>query len=358
MGAMFDRLTAFPNLLRAAHLAQRGKRRRPDVSAFFLNLELELIELQSALQTRIYQPGPFRTFVIRDKKPRLISAAPFRDRVVHHALCQVIEPLFERRFVYDSYACRKGKGPHAAVERASWYARRYQYVLKCDLAQFFPSIDHQVLLGLLEQRVKDPDVLWLIVQIVWHGGSDRGPVWYFPDDDLLAPWTRSRGLPIGNQTSQFFGNVYLDPLDHLVKESLRCRGYVRYVDDFLLFASSKSWLHEAHAALADFCASLRVRLHARKCFVAPVLNEFTFLGYRIFPGYRRLDASNVKRARRRFRRYDQEVRSGTRRIEQVQSCVQSWVAHAQHAKTYRLREQMLADFPWWSSKGKGGGSNT
>ncbi|MDH5776439.1 MAG: RNA-directed DNA polymerase [Nitrospirota bacterium] len=356
MGTMFDRLTAFPNLLRAAHLAQRGKRRRPNVSDFFLNLEPELVDVQSALRTRTYQPGPFRTFVIRDKKPRVISAAPFRDRVVHHALCQVIEPLFERRFLYDSYACRKGKGTHAAVERASSYARRYRYVLKCDLAQFFPSIDHQVLLDLLTVRVKDPDVLWLIAQIVRHGGSERGPVWYFPEDDLFAPWARSRGLPIGNQTSQFFGNVYLDPLDHFVKESLRCPGYVRYVDDFLLFASSKRWLHEAHAAVEDCCASLRVRLHARKCFVAPVSSGCTFLGYRIFPGYRRLDAGNVKRARRRFRRYDQEVRNGTRQIEQVRACVQSWVAHAQHANTYRLREQMLADFPWWFIRGKGGES--
>ncbi|MCA9464794.1 MAG: group II intron reverse transcriptase domain-containing protein [Nitrospira sp.] len=353
MGAMFDRLTAFPNLLRAAYLAQRGKRRRPNVSTFFLNLETELVQVQTALRTRTYQPGPFRNFVIREKKPRMISAAPFRDRVVHHALCQVIEPLFERRFLFDSYACRKGKGTHAAVDRASSYARRYRYVLKCDLAQFFPSIDHQVLLGLLQRRVQDPEVLWVITRILGHGGSERGPVWYFPGDDLLAPWTRSRGLPIGNQTSQFFGNVYLDPLDHVVKESLRCPGYVRYVDDFLLFADSKAWLHEAHAAVEDVCASLRVRLHARKCVVAPVSNGVTFLGYRLFPGYRRLDAGNVKRARRRFRRYDQEVRHGMRPAEQARACVQSWVAHAQHANTYRLCERLLADFPWWQARGKG-----
>jgi hypothetical protein len=266
--------------------------------------------------------------------------------VVHHALCQIIEPLFERGFVDDSYACRKGKGTHAAIERASRYARRYPYVLKCDLAQFFPSIDHQVLRGIVQRRLWDVEVLWLIDLILQHGRSESGPVWYFPGDDLFAPWQRARGLPIGNQTSQFFGNVYLDPLDHVVKESLHCRAYVRYVDDFLLFASSKTWLHDAHAAIEECCRSLRVRLHPRKCFVAPVSSGVTFLGHRLFPGYRRLEAGNVKRFRRRLRRYDREVREGRRPVEQARACVQSWVAHAQHAKTFHLRQKMLAGIPW------------
>lgn len=348
MGALFERLTAFPNLLRAAKLAQRGKRRRSDVSRFFLRLESELVDLQEALRERTYRPGAYRAFVIRDKKPRLISAAPFRDRVVHHALCQIIEPLFERGFIHDSYACRKGKGTHAAVERASTFARRYRYVLKCDLAQFFPSIDHQVLLGILRRRLWDTDLLWLVELIVRHGSSEVGPAWYFPGDDLYAPWNRARGLPIGNQTSQFLGNVYLDPLDHFVQESLHGRAYVRYVDDFLLFSSSKTWLHEAHAALEECCESLRVRLHARKCFVAPVSSGITFLGHRIFPGYRRLEAGNVKRFRRRLRRYDCEVRDGFRSVEQARACVQSWVAHARHAQTVHLRRQVLSSVPWLS----------
>lgn len=146
---------------------------------------------------------------------------------------------------------------------------------------------------------------------------------------------------------QFFGNVYLDPLDHFVKETLHGRAYVRYVDDLLLFSSSKAWLHEAHVAIRDCCATLRIRLHPRKCFVTPVSSGVTFLGYRLFPGYRRLEAGNVKRARRRLRRYNQEVQEGTRSVEQARVCLQSWVAHAQHAKTYRVRQQMLAEIPWW-----------
>ena len=340
MGAMFDRLTAFPNLLRAAYLAQRGKRRRPNVSTFFLNLETELVQVQTALRTRTYQPGPFRNFVIREKKPRMISAAPFRDRVVHHALCQVIEPLFERRFLFDSYACRKGKGTHAAVDRASSYARRYRYVLKCDLAQFFPSIDHQVLLGLLQRRVQDPEVLWVITRILGHGGSERGPVWYFPGDDLLAPWTRSRGLPIGNQTSQFFANVYLDGLDHFIKHELRMPGYVRYVDDLLVFANDKALLHDARAAIEAYGQTLRLTFHPRKCFVAPVKAGLTFLGFRLYPGSRRLEAGNVRRMKRRVRLFRQMVQEGRMPSSVVTVRFNSWLAHARHGDTARLRRWM------------------
>lgn len=152
-GGLFERVTAWPNLLLAARRAARGKRFKPNVSAFSFHLEAELLRLQIELRERTYRPGPYRTFIVREKKPRLISAAPFRDRVVHHALCNIIEPIFDRGFLFDSYACRKGKGTHAAVERASVYARRYRYVLKCDIEQYFPSIDHDILFGQIARRI-------------------------------------------------------------------------------------------------------------------------------------------------------------------------------------------------------------
>ena len=205
--SLFARLTSFPNLLLAAHRAQRGKRFRANVSNFTLNLEHELLHLQEELRTRAYRPGLYRTFQIRDKKVRLISAAPYRDRVVHHALCNVVEPIFDRGFLHDSYACRKGKGTLAAVERASAHSRRFRYVLKCDMAQYFPSIDHQILLSLLARKIWDDGVLWLIRTIVEGSTSPPSPFLYFSGDDLFTPLTRTHGLPIGNQTSQFFGNV-------------------------------------------------------------------------------------------------------------------------------------------------------
>ncbi len=341
MGTLFERVTSFPNLLHAARLASRGKRFRSNVAAFGLNLEEELHGLQQELITRIYRPGPYRTFVIRDKKPRFISAAPFRDRVVHHALCNVIEPIFDRGFLFDSYACRKGKGTHAAVERASTYARRFRYVLKCDLEKYFPSIDHEILFTEIKRRIHDAEVLWLVRTIIEGSNPQPAIVHHYPGDDLFTPFERRRGIPIGNQTSQFFANVYLDRLDHYLKETLRVRGYVRYVDDLLVFADDKLRLHEWRTVIEEFLVPLRLRLHPRKCFVAPVTSGFTFLGYRIFPTYRRLDADNVRRFKQRTRRYREAVVAGRMSDAQRKICIQSWIAHAMYADTVRLRGRLL-----------------
>lgn len=346
MGSLFDRLTAFSNLLKAARLASRGKRVRPNVLAFSLNLEEELHALCAELDARTYRPGAYRTFIIHEKKPRLISAAPFRDRVVHHALCNVIEPIFERGFLYDSYACRKGKGTHAAVERASCYARRFRYVLKCDVAKFFPSVDHDLLFGLIARRIHNEGVLWLVRTII-DGSNVQEPVArYFPGDDLFTPYERRRGIPIGNQTSQFFANVYLDGLDHYAKQGLRLPGYVRYVDDMLAFSNDKGRLHEAREALAAYCQGLRLMLHPRKCFVAPVTAGVTFLGYRLFPTFRRLDAGNVRRMKRRLRQYRAAVAAGQMTVENLSHCVRSWIAHAEHADTVMIRKRVLSDVAW------------
>ncbi len=355
MGApLFDRITAFPNLLLAAHRAALGKRLRPNVAAFTLRLESELLELQRELVSRTYWPGPYRAFVLHEKKPRLISAAPFRDRVVHHALCNVIEPIFERGFLYDSYACRKGKGTHAAVERASAYARRFRYVLKCDVAKFFPSLDHEILFGLVARRIHEEGVLWLVRTII-DGSNPQEPVErYFPGDHLFTPHERRRGIPIGNQTSQFFANVYLNGLDHEAKEALRLPGYVRYVDDVLAFSNNKSQLHETRAALAAYCEGLRLTLHPRKCFVAPVSAGFTFLGFRIFPTHRRVEADNVRRFRRRLRRYRRDVEAGRLSAANAAHRIDSWHAHAAHADSVRLWRRLRAETAWLHEPGSTG----
>jgi retron-type reverse transcriptase len=343
MGTLFQRMTSFPNLLEAARLASRGKRLRPNVAAFALDLESELHQLRHELLSRSYQPGPYRTFVIHDKKPRFISAAPFRDRVVHHALCQVIEPIFERGFIYDSYACRKGKGTHAASDRASFYARRFRYVLKCDVEKYFPSIDHAVLLGLIGEQIWDEGVLWLARTILAGSNSQPRALCYFPGGDLFAPFERRRGIPIGNQTSQFFANVYLNKLDHYVKEVLRARGYLRYVDDVLIFDHDKRRLHEMRVVIEDFLVKFRLRLHPRKCFITTANAGFTFLGYRVFPTHRRLDANNVRRFKRRLRRYDQAVEEGRMSPSQRSDRIRSWIAHARHADTGRLRTRIFGE---------------
>jgi retron-type reverse transcriptase len=222
-GFLWETLTSFENLYAASRKSRRGKRSKLSVERFEFALEQNLSDLRRELRNHTYRPGAFQTFTISDPKPRLISAAPYRDRVVHHALCAILEPIWERSFIFDSYACRRGKGTHAAVDRYTQFARRNRYVLKCDVRKFFPSMDHAMLLGRLARKIKDPDVLWLAQTIIEHSNPQEPVPGYYPGDDLFTACERPRGIPIGNQTSQFFANVYLDPLDHFVKERLRCR---------------------------------------------------------------------------------------------------------------------------------------
>src|SRR5262249_9014767 len=158
--------------------------------------------LQAELQSQTYRLGPYRTFTIYDAKPRLISAAPYRDRVVHHALCNIIEPIFERIFIHDSYACRKGKGTHAAAHRLTQFMQNNDYPLQCDIRKYFPSIDHAILKSLLRRKIGCPQTLWLIDLLIDHSNPQDEVTDYFPGDTLFTPWERRRGLPIGNQTSQ------------------------------------------------------------------------------------------------------------------------------------------------------------
>jgi retron-type reverse transcriptase len=335
-------MISFSGLLRAATKAQRGKRFRPSVAAFHFDLESQLWKLHQELADKRYRPGAYHTFHVYEPKKRLISAAPYRDRVVHHALTQVLEPIFEQSFIHDSYACRKEKGTHAAVRRAQQFARRFPYVLKADIRKFFPCMDHQILKGLLARKIKDRDVLWLLARIIDGSNPQEPIVFWFPGDDLFTPSERPRGIPIGNQTSQFFANVYLDPLDHFVKDRLRVGGYVRYVDDVLLFAHNKKTLREVQDKLADFLVTLRLRLHPRKNVVFPVTQGIRFLGYRVFPMHRLLVKENVRRFRRRTRTMQRQYARREIGPEDVRRRLMSWCGHARQADTYQLRQRLLA----------------
>ena len=341
---LFPQVCAFENLYRAFRQARRGKRDREVVAAFEYDLEENLLKLEAELRTGSYRPGPYRHFWIHKPKRRKISAAPFRDRVVHHGLCQVIEPIFERVFIHDSYACRLNKGTHRAVDRCQAFARRYRYVLKADIQKFFPSIDHAILLDLLAQRLADSRVMALIEQILRSGEgvlAEEYVMQWFPGDDLLTP-LRPRGLPIGNLTSQFWANVYLNSLDQFVKRRLKCRAHVRYVDDFLLFSDDRAELHGWKGEIKTFLGGLRLTLHDRKSVVFPVSEGIDFLGYRVFPTFRRMRRVAVRRFTRRLRRLQEARRAGRITISQVRHSIQSWVAHCHYAQSYRLRSAILS----------------
>jgi retron-type reverse transcriptase len=348
---LFDRVTAFDNLLLAARKAQKGKRFKKACAVFNLNLEKELLRLQRKLKEQTYRHGSYRDFFVYDPKQRLISAAPYRDRVVHHALCNVIEPLFDRSFINDTYACRKGKGTHATVNRYSQYARKYCYVLKYDIQKYFQSMDHDILLGIVARKIRCAHTLWLIREIVGSRNDTNWP-FYFKGDDLFTPLQRKRGIPLGNLTSQFFGNVYLDGFDHFVKETLRLP-YIRYVDDFVAFCNKKERLRQAKQAMTGFLASLRLKIHPKKCRIHRVKEGVRFLGYRIFPTHRLLIKDNAFRMRRRLKKMSALYLEGDISLARVHQSVQSWIGHASHADTYRLRSRILGSVVFQRGKARG-----
>jgi len=349
---LYPTIASFGNLYVAYHKAAKGKRGQAAAAAFEFDLERNLYRLEDELLDQSYRPGPYRSFYIRDPKRRLVSAAPFRDRVVHHALCNVITPIFERTFIGASYANRIGKGTHAALDHAQALARRYPYVLQCDLEQFFPSVDHALLRQVIARKIADPQALWLIDRILAGGEGVLDEVYQpvmFPGDDpstgsgqgLLA-LCRPRGLPIGNLTSQFWANVYLNELDQFVKRRLRCLAYLRYVDDFLLFAEHKRQLWAWKAAIVEHLAALRLTLHQRESIVYPVSNGIPFLGFRVYPDHRRLKRRNGVAFARRLRVAHRAYQAGALTQDDLRRRIKGWIAHARHGDTWRLRRSLLA----------------
>jgi RNA-directed DNA polymerase len=340
---MYRELCSWENLLLAYRLASRGKRGHACVAAFEYRLEDNLVRLQQELGARTYRPGRYNSFTIHEPKRRLISAAPFRDRVVHHALCNVIEPVFERGFIADSYANRIGKGTHRALDRCQELARRYPYVLQCDVRQFFPSIDHTILYETLARKVEDPDVLWLIEQIIASGVgvlSEEYEMVYFPGDDLLAA-NRPRGLPIGNLTSQFWANCCLNPFDHFVQRELRSPAYLRYVDDFVLFGDDRRRLWEWRGAIVERLALLRLTIHEECAQARPVTEGIPFLGFVVYPERRRLKRRKGVAFRRRLRSLAERYACGEITLDQVTASVQGWVNHVRYGNTAGLRKALL-----------------
>ncbi len=339
---LWQQVVTFDNLLLAHRKARLGKQRKYSVAKFTLNLESELFNLQQQLLNGSYQPGKYRLFTIYERKPRTIAAAPFRDRVIHHALINIIEPLLDKRFIYDSYACRQQKGVHKAIARYQNWARRYRYALKMDILQYFPSIDHILLKEKLRQCIKDTNVLLLFDKIIDSAPPVNLPPTWYAGDDLFTPIERYTGIPIGNLTSQFLANLYLDGFDHYIKEQLQIKAYLRYVDDFVVLDDSKERLHKTQELIQKFLAAERLRLHPRKVHVVPTNNGVDILGYVIFPHKKLLRNDNGHRFNRKLRRYGKLSVAGERYWLDFKPNIQSWVGHAQHADTYGLRVKIFS----------------
>ena len=327
---IWPELVSFGNLLEAWRKVQLGKRYRPAVVRFRAAQEDNLLDLRDRLQNHTWQPSPCRRFRILEVKPRTIDAPTIGDCVVHHAAMNLLEPWFERRFIADSYACRKGKGTHAASLRTREFMRAASaqwgrpYVLKGDISKYFSSIDHDRLLSMLPRIVSDPDVLWLFERIVRHNGCEE------------------KGLPLGCLTSQWLANLYLDALDHYVKDDMGVKYYVRYMDDFVIIGPSKEWCWTALENIRDFVeVSLLLRLNP-KTGVWPISRGIDFVGYRHWTDHVLPRKRTVKRARTAFRSFPGLYRAGKIDLDYIRSRVVSFTGYMAHCDGHTTLEHILA----------------
>ena len=322
-GDLIVRIADADNLRLAFWKASKGKRAKADVLAFRADLDARLRCLGEELLAGSVRWGPYRKFLISDPKERVICAAPFRDRVAHHAIMNVVEPHFESYQIHDSYACRTGRGLDAAIARAVAFSRPGDWYLKMDVRKYFGSVDHGVLKMLLRRRFRDPVLLTLLDGVI--------------DSYENVP---GLGLPIGNLTSQFFANHNLGVSDHHIKQTLGCRRYVRYMDDFIVWDSEKDRLRQVRDDVAGF---LRDSLHLA---LKPVcLNGcymgLTFLGYRVFPGRVRLAARSRKRFRRKMARYDGNYTTGRWTEEETARHVEPLLAFVRRAESQSFRRRVI-----------------
>lgn len=329
---------SFQALWSATDRAARGKRSRAAVARFLLEREGEIAALRDELLQGWFQPSHPRMMEIRDPKPRLISVLPFRDRVVHQAIGAVIEPRMERRFIRDTYACRRGLGTHAALRRARAWQGTYPWVVHLDVERFFPSMDHAIVARHIAEDVPEPALRALCERIL-DAGEGLTHRAYFPGDDLFSPLSREVGLPLGSLTSQLWANRYLDPIDHLVKDRLRVRAYLRYMDDMVVFHHDRAALLGIARAIEEACWALRLRLHPYDA--QPTRGGLSFVGYRMLPGYTRVRRTGVARAEQRLTGLVSEVKSGLAQPEALWESLRSTFSHWDHADTWRLKERLL-----------------
>lgn len=321
---LFQEVCKYENLHNAYLKARKGKNNAAEVLKFTYNLEIELFKLQHELENHTYKTGKYRHFIVFDPKKRKISALPFRDRIVHHAVCSVIEPIFEGCFIYDSYACRTGKGTHAGANRIQKFIRDTSsdyYALKCDVSKYFPSVDHEILKQIIREKIADKKLLQLL-------------------DGIID--SAEKGIPIGNLTSQLFANIYLNELDKYVKDKLKIKYYIRYMDDFVILHESKQCMHEAKEKIRLFLASMRLTLHPKKANVFPITLGIDFLGYRIFRTHRLVRKSTVKRFQKNIKKKLRKYDYGIINFDKLMESFNSWEAYMNHANSYLLKKSLYA----------------
>ena len=315
---LYPKIITWENLYSAYSLAAKGKRYRNDALLFRDRLEENLAGLQDHLTWETWRPSPYKAFTVYEPKERLIMAPSFPDRVAHHALVNVISPLFEKKFIFDSYACRNGKGMHAAAHRVQDFLRAGKrkwgraYVLKADISRYFPSVSAAALSGIILRTIRDSKVLSLCRTIIDHGAN------------------RGTGMPVGSLTSQLWANIYMDQLDHIAKEREGIKYYARYMDDWVVIGPTKAWLWEKLRVLTGFLSdALKLKLNP-KTGIFPASHGVDFCGYRIWDTHIRPRKRNVRRAKERFCRLARAYSAGRVSMRMIMASIASFIGYMKH----------------------------
>lgn len=332
VSGLWSQVINFENIHAAYLQARKGKRFRAEVLRYSLNAEEHLANLQNHLIWKSWQPGPPREFVVLEPKLRAIQAPPFQDRVLHHALVRVIEPIFETRFIADSFACRTGKGTQAAVARVQHFLRLARrrwgdgvYVIKADISKYFASIRHDVLMTEIERAISDADVLWLMRRICSAYGHDDGV-----------------GLPVGALTSQLGANVLLNRLDHFAKDDLGLPYYVRYMDDFIVIVQDREEAARMQDLLGGAVNALGLTLNPKTAY-HPWQRGVDFAGYRIWPTHILPRKRNIKRATADFRKLAKAYAAGRVGPARVRQRVDAFRAYTKHCNAEKTTKHVLQD---------------
>lgn len=335
----FEYLYSMGNLTLAWRKARKGKTKKQDIIEFEKNLEKNLIALHYELKKSAYFPRPLKTFILRDPKTRKISKSHFRDRIVHHALINIIGQKFQKSFIHDSCANQIGKGTFFALKRFEKFSRKISanfsrgvFCLKADIKHYFEEVDHAILMSFIKRKISDEKTLILIEKIITNSEKKR--------ERVTPNFKTEKGMPLGNLTSQFFANIYLNELDYFVKHKLKVKYYIRYVDDFVIFHSSKKQLEEIKKEISKFLQEkLKLSLHPQKSRIIPLSRGIDFVGFRIFKNFKLLRKRNIRTMRKKINLF----RRGTIDFRQLFDSHQGWQAYAQWGNTFNLRSKIKAE---------------
>ena len=334
---MYKKIYSFENLLLAFKKAKIGKTKKRYVKRFKKDLRENILRLREELLNKTYKPHPLKTFILRDPKTRKINKSIFRDRIVHHALINIIKHLFESIFIYDSHANQIGKGTLKAIERFDKFKRKVSrnntrkcFILKADIKHYFEEINHDILINILKRKIKDKNVLWLIKLII-HNQAIGGK--------------KIKGMPLGNLTSQFFANVYLNELDQFAKHKLRAKYYIRYVDDFVILHDSKDQLKKWKDEISVFLKEkLDLELHPNKSHILKLEKGIKFLGFRIFNHHKLLRKSNMIHFERKLNQMKIMLEENLLNREEIVEKLEGWLAYATEGNTYKYRKYIVQNF--------------